>query len=159
MLKKTIRYTDYNGKDVQEDFYFNLTKAELVELEAGTKGGLAESLQAIIDSGDNHEIIEHFKRIILASYGVKSEDGRRFIKTQELRDEFSQMEAYSELFIELATVNSAAVEFISGVVPASLSQEVARSVADSDEAPAIKDPTQMTREELLEAYQKKGEVA
>jgi hypothetical protein len=147
MLKKTIRYTDFDGNDVQEDFYFNLTKAELVELEAGTKGGLAETLKAIVAEDDNAKIIEYFKKIIMMSYGVRSDDGKRFIKTQQLRDEFAQTEAYSELFIELALNPTSATEFIEGVIPASLVQK-----SKSEDKV---DLNNMSREELLEAFQKK----
>lgn len=117
MLKKTISYTDYNGVEREETFYFNLSKAECLEMEMGTVGGLEQMIQSIINEQDSARLIELFKEIILKSYGVKSPDGKRFIKNQEVRDSFAQTEAFSELFMELATDADAAAEFINGIVP------------------------------------------
>lgn len=117
MLKKTISYVDYDGNDRTEDFYFNLNKAEIVELELSTTGGLTKTLEKIVQEKDNKRIVEYFKDIILKAYGEKSADGRRFIKSQELRDAFEQTEAYAELFMELSSNAKAAAEFVSGVVP------------------------------------------
>lgn len=117
MLKKNIKYVDYDGNDRAEDFYFNLNKAEIVELELGTTGGLTKTLEKIVQEKDNKRIVEYFKDIILKAYGEKSADGRRFIKSQELRDSFEQTEAYAELFMELSSNAKAAAEFISGIVP------------------------------------------
>lgn len=117
MLKKTITYTDYNGVERKEDFYFNLTKAELMEMEMSTTGGLAEMIQKVVDSKDAPAIIRIFKDLVLKAYGEKSEDGKRFVKSKELSDAFSQTEAYSELFMELATNADAASNFINGIVP------------------------------------------
>jgi len=117
MLKKTIKYVDFDGNERTEDFYFNLTKAEATEMEMSTEGGLANSLKRIVEDKDAKRIIESFKDIILRSYGVKSPDGKRFIKNQELRDEFSQTAAYSELFMELATDAEAASKFVNGIIP------------------------------------------
>jgi hypothetical protein len=127
VLKKTITYEDFNGDTVIENFYFHLSKAELVELELGYGGeGLAASLQKIIDAEDAKGIIEQFKIIILTAYGKRSEDGKRFIKNQELRDEFVSTEAYSVLFMELATNTGAAIEFINGIIPAGMAEEAAK---------------------------------
>lgn len=117
MLKKNIKYVDYDGNDRAEDFYFNLNKAEIIELELGTTGGLTKTLEKIVQEKDNKRIVEYFKAIILKAYGEKSADGRRFIKSQELRDSFEQTEAYSELFMELSSNAKAAADFISGIVP------------------------------------------
>ena len=117
MVKKNIKYVDYDGNDRAEDFYFNLNKAEIVELELGTTGGLTKTLEKIVQEKDNTRIVEYFKAIILKAYGEKSADGRRFIKSQELRDSFEQTEAYSELFMELSSNAKAAADFISGIVP------------------------------------------
>lgn len=117
MLKKTITYVDYNGDERTEDFYFNLTKAEIAEMELGVTGGFANMVKKIIDSRDVPQIMTTFKDIILKAYGVKSDDGRRFIKSKELSDEFSQTEAYSELFMELGSNAEAASAFINGIVP------------------------------------------
>ncbi len=124
MLKKTITYTDYDGQSRTEDFYFNLTKAELTEMNFSTNGGFEKWIEKIINARDSKEIIAVFKDIILKSYGEKSLDGKRFIKNDELRAEFSQTEAYSELFMELATDDKAAAAFINGIIPADVSQEM-----------------------------------
>lgn len=117
MLKKTIKYTDFDGNERNEDFYFNLTKAEVAEMEMTTEGGLSKMLEKIVATQDLKRIIEIFKDLILRSYGEKSPDGKRFIKSQELRDAFSQTEAYSELFMELATSSESSSAFINGIVP------------------------------------------
>ena len=100
MLKKTITYTDYDGNVRNEDFYFNLTKAELMEMDLAEAGGLEEMLTRIISLRDTAKIISVFKDIILKSVGIKSPDGRKFIKNQEIRDDFSQTEAFSDLYME-----------------------------------------------------------
>lgn len=117
MLKRTITSVDYNGNERTEDFYFNLTRAEIAEMEMGVEGGLGDMLKRIVAAKDIPSIIKEFKRIILKAYGEKSPDGRRFIKSEELSIAFSQTEAYSQLFMELATDADAAAKFINGVVP------------------------------------------
>ena len=118
MLSKTINYTDYNGEERSEVFYFNMTKAELAELNLTTEGGLQEVLRKIIDSKNVPELTKWFKKIVLMSYGEKSPDGKRFIKNEELTEAFTQTEAYSELFMELITDSEAASNFINGLLPA-----------------------------------------
>lgn len=120
MLKKTITYTDYNGLERSETFRFNLTKAELAEMELTTTGGLGEMVQKIIEAQDLPSIVKLFKDIILKSYGEISPDGKRFIKSEELTTAFSQTEAYSILFMELASDDVAAAEFINGIVPSDM---------------------------------------
>lgn len=117
MLKKNIKYVDYDGIERAEDFYFNLNKAEVIELQLGTVGGLTKTLEKIVQEKDASRIIEYFKTLILKAYGEKSADGRRFVKSQELRDAFEQTEAYSELFMELASNAKMAAEFVNGVLP------------------------------------------
>ena len=127
MLKKTIKYVDYNDEDREEDFYFNLTKAELTQMQLSEKGGLDAVLDRMLQTRDEPSMIKMFKEIIDLSYGVKSTDGRRFIKNQEVLDDFRQTEAYSVLFMELATNSEAAAEFINGIVP----KEVASGLAET----------------------------
>ena len=117
MIKKTITYDDYNGETRTEDFYFNLTKAEITEMELGTTGGLGEQIKRIIEAKDTPSIIKVFKDILFRSYGVKSADGRRFMKSPELSKEFSETEAYSQLFMELAGDADKAAEFVNGIIP------------------------------------------
>jgi len=158
MIKKTIKFEDFNGQELTEDFFFHFSKAELVELEVSEKEGFAESLKKIVAAEDGAMIIEQFKKIVLMSYGQKSEDGRRFIKTQALRDEFAQTEAYSQLFMELATSAEAASAFINGVVPASLLAQIPE--AAKNETPVtgevIKPITAMSREELIAKFAEKS---
>ena len=117
MLKKTITYTDYDGNSRTEDFYFNLSKAEVMEMELGTTGGMTKMLEKIVAEQDSKRIVETFKTIILKAYGEKSPDGKRFVKNDEIRDAFEQTEAYSELFMELATNAESASAFINGITP------------------------------------------
>lgn len=117
MITKTIKYVDYNGDEREEKFMFNLTQAELMEMEMGTEGGLAEMIQKIIEAKDAPSIVKIFKDLILKAYGEKSADGKRFIKSKELSEAFSQTEAYSQLFMELATDAEAASKFVNGIVP------------------------------------------
>lgn len=124
MLKKTITYEDFNGDKRTEDFYFNLTKAELIEMEMNTEGGLAEQIQKVIETKDNRKIMEIFKNFIVKSYGIKSEDGLRFEKSEEISNAFTHSEAYSELFMELCTNETAAAAFVNGVIPKSISSQV-----------------------------------
>jgi len=122
MLKKTIKYTDYNGNERTEDFYFNLTKAEVMEMEMSTDGGFAEMINRVVAAQDVPTIIKIFKDLILKAFGVKSPDGKRFIKSEELSAEFSQTEAYSDLYMELATNAEAATAFVNGIVPADMAK-------------------------------------
>lgn len=132
MLKKTITYTDYNGVERTEDFYFNLSEAELMEMEMSTTGGMAEMIQRIVAAKDAPAIIKIFKDLVRKAYGVRSDDGRRFIKSDQISDEFCQTEAYSLLFMELATNDNAAAEFVNGIMPAGRAK-----AAPIDSKPAI----------------------
>lgn len=122
MLKKTITYTDYNGTSRTEDFYFNLTKAEIMEMELGTSGGLAEMIQKVVDAQDAPSIIKIFKDLILKAYGEKSPDGKHFYKSEEISRNFSQTEAYSQLFMDLATNSDEAAKFVNGIIPADMAK-------------------------------------
>ena len=127
MIKETITYTDYNGVERKEDFYFNLTKAEIMEMEMSTKGGLAEMIQRIVAAQDQPAIIKIFKDLIIKSYGVKSADGKRFIKNDEVVEEFVQTEAFSQMFMKLATDADAASKFVNGIVPADMAKQMAEN--------------------------------
>ena len=129
MIKKEITYTDYNGVERTESFYFNLTKAEIMEMELGTKGGLAEMIDKIVKAQDAPAIIKIFKDLVLKAYGEKSADGRRFMKNDEIRENFEQTEAYSMIFMELATDADAAAKFVNGIVPADMAKEAAALTA------------------------------
>lgn len=162
MLKKTITYEDFNEEEITEDLFFHLSKAELVELEMSYEGGLSTALAKIIAAEDGKEIIAEFKKIILGAYGKKSLDGRRFIKTQELRDEFESTEAYSTLFMELVTNTDAAIEFVNGIIPAGMAEETAKlalaqknvtEIAAEPSSPVltpVREVREVTRKEIAE---------
>lgn len=148
MLKKTITYEDLNGETVTEDFYFHLSKAELVELEVSHEGGLTEQIKRIIEADDGKAIITEFKNILIGSYGQRSPDGKRFIKNQQLRDEFESSEAYSAIFMELVTDAEKAAEFVTGVIPKDLAAEAANVVTPVPDLP--KEPKKVTRAEMVQ---------
>ena len=139
MYAKKIKFTDFNGNEREQTFYFNLTKTELTEMQLSHDGGLQAYIQKIVDSQKTSEIMEVFKNLILKAYGEKSDDGMRFIKKDPVRgklaDEFEQTDAYSELFMELAQDDKAASEFINGILPASVQQEVAAAQANGTAYP------------------------
>lgn len=117
MYKKTITYEDFNGNTRTEDFYFNLTRSELIKLEVGRDGGLDTYLQKIVDAKDAPEIMDAFENIILSSYGVKSDDGRTFKKSKEISADFANTNAYDKLYTELCTDSDAAAAFVNGIMP------------------------------------------
>lgn len=125
MIKKTITYTDFNGGERTEDFYFHLTKAEITKMEMSVNGGMAERIQRIVSAQDQPAIIEVFEDLIKKSYGVKTPDGRGFVKRKEDLEAFMATEAYSQLFMELATDADAAQKFVNGIIPADLSKQIA----------------------------------
>lgn len=176
MLKKTITYPDLDGNNVTEDFYFNLSMAEVAEMELSQKGGFVEHLESIIEAEDGAEIIKTFKMIITQAVGRRSEDGKRFVKSQQITDEFMQTEAYSQLFMDLVTDGAAAAAFVEGIVPKNLESEIAKRKpvenvqlpdggTPQSEAPAWiredREPTEeelrsMSREELQEVFRRKA---
>ena len=125
MAVEKIKYTDFNGLEREEEFMFNLTEAEITEMELTTDGGLSDSIKKIIAAQDTPQIIKVFKMLLLKSYGEKSADGRRFVKSEKLSEEFSQTNAYSQLFMKLATDDKAAVAFINGIMPDSMQEKAA----------------------------------
>ncbi len=131
MLKKIITYTDYNGVERTEPFYFNLSKAELMEMELGVTGGMTEMLDKIIAAKDAPSLMKTFKEMIMKAYGVKSDDGKRLIKSEELSIAFTQTEAYSVLFMELITDDKAAADFVNGIIPNEIQTEVAAQTAQN----------------------------
>lgn len=173
MLKKTITFKDLDGNDVTEDFYFNLNKAEIAELQLSYKGGYDEHLKRVIKTDDGGLIISTFKDLVMRSVGRRSEDGRRFIKNQEIADEFFQSEAYSQMFLGLVTDASEGAAFVRAIMPADIVAEVEKearptqnvALPASDEVPAWikedREPTpaelqSMTPEQLREAFARKN---
>ena len=127
MIKLTRTYTDFNDVERTEDFYFHMTKAEVMEMEMSTSGGMAEMIQRIVAAQDVPAIIKVFKDLVLRAYGQKSPDGKRFIKSAELTEEFSQTNAYSDIFMELATDADKAAEFVNGIMPADIQKSLPKS--------------------------------
>ena len=123
MLKKTITFKDYNDVERTEDHYFNLKKSELLELQLSVEGGLTQYIQKLISQQDMPKLMELFKKIVKASYGVKSDDGRRFMKSEEIFKEFEETEAYSELFMEISTDDKKAAEFFNAIIPPELQND------------------------------------
>ena len=124
MLKREIKFEDFDGVETSEIFYFNISKPELIELEVEYDSGFGKMIENIVETKNNRELVKTFKDIILLAYGVKSDDGKRFIKTPQLREEFAQSAAYNELFMELATDDDAATVFLTAVLPKDVSVEV-----------------------------------
>lgn len=123
MLKKTITFTDYDGNKRTEDHYFNLSEAETLKMELGEVGGLVNKINRIISSQDIPIIMQTFDELIMKSYGVKSPDGREFVKSKEITRSFMQSEAYNKLFMELCTKEGAAAAFVNGILPTTNSAE------------------------------------
>lgn len=119
MLSKTIKYVDYDGKSREETFFFHLSEAELAELEMTTPGGFQNYVARLVREENAPEMVALWKKMLLMAYGEKSQDGRRFIKSERLATEFTQTPAYSILFMELSTSAEAAAAFVNGVVPKS----------------------------------------
>lgn len=138
MLKKTIKYTDYDGNTREEDFYFYLSKAELMEMQLEVKGGLTEYIKKIVAEQDVPKIVKYFKELILKSYGEKSADGKHFVKNDEIREAFTQTEAFSNLYVELATDASKGAAFINSIIPADLAKEVEKEVAKDPQLAQLK---------------------
>jgi hypothetical protein len=165
MLKKTITFKDLDGEEITEVFYFHLSKSEIAELELTSEGGsLKANIERIIAAGDNKELIKEFKRIVRASYGVRHQDGRRFMKSDELSDAFFECGAWDELFMEFMTDATSGAEFIRAVIPAELAagiptDEITSPLLNSEleviEEPKARRPEDMTKDELLEALKAK----
>ena len=125
MIKKTVTYTDYNGVERTESFYFHFSEAEILDMEMSTEGGFAERVQRIIDAKNQTELLKVIKQFVYDAYGVKSEDGKRFMKNDEVKAAFIESPAYSEIFMEMLTNDKLAAEFVNGVVPANMKDKLA----------------------------------
>lgn len=143
MLTKTIEYVDYNGEKRKEDFQFNLTKAEILEWVSSSDGDytIDRYLERIHETGNRKEMVQMFKDLIYRSYGRKSLDGRRFEKSEEIKKEFMESEAYSVLFVEVAGDTKKASEFLNGIIPDDLSDEILKIVRENPDGipPEVKD--------------------
>ena len=141
MYKKTMSYTDFDGNTRKEDFFFNFTTAELAEMELTAKGGLKGEIEAITNEQNGEKIVDWFKKIILKSVGKKSPDGRKFIKSKEISDDFAQTQAYSDLFMELAFDAKKGADFINKVIPQTSDNNKPVLVADSIVSPTTIETT------------------
>lgn len=126
MYKITETYTDYDGNERTEDFYFHVTKAEIMEMDFLEEGGLQKTVERITSTQDRKGLLDLFKSVVIMAYGEKSPDGRRFIKSKEVKDNFTETEAYSNIFMRLATDSKLAAEFINNIVPKDLQEEAAK---------------------------------
>ena len=124
MLKKTYTYTDYNGVERTETFYFHFTEAEILDMEMSTEGGFAERIQKIIDAKDQVSLMQVIKKFVIDAYGVKSEDGKRFIKNDTVRTEFLESPAYSQIWMELVMDDEVAADFINNVIPSGMKEKL-----------------------------------
>jgi hypothetical protein len=122
MLKRDITYTTFDGEEITEEFHFHISKIEILELETRFEGGLQAMLRRVMTTKDTKMILEEFKRIILLSVGRKSTDGRRFLKTDEIREEFEQSPAFEVLFMDFLEKENYAADFLIGVLPADVAK-------------------------------------
>lgn len=132
MFAKSVTYTDFNGNERTEKVYFNLTKSEIIKLQASVDGGLSEAIEKIQKGGDPYKIVPLFDKILLAAYGEKSEDGSRFIKNSMLTEAFSQSAAYDAIFSELMLDKDAASDFFTKVIPADMQQQVREELSKQE---------------------------
>ena len=126
MIKKTVTYTDYNGEQRTETFYFHYTEAEILDMEMSEEGSFADRIQRIIDAKDKTALMKLIKKFVIDEYGVKSEDGKRFMKNDELKTAFLECPAYSDIFMEMVTNDEIAAEFVNGVIPSTMKDRVAK---------------------------------
>ena len=124
MIKKTVTYTDYNEVERTETFYFHYTEAEILDMEMSEEGSFADRIQRIIDAKDKTALMKLIKKFVIDAYGVKSEDGKRFMKSDELKTAFLECPAYSDIFMDMVTNDEAAAEFVNGVIPSTMKDRV-----------------------------------
>jgi hypothetical protein len=150
MLKKTIAYEDFNGKAVTEDFYFNLTVAELMEMQVSKAEGFKDYIEGVIKADNREELIAQFKKLILSSVGRRSEDGSRFFKSDEIRDDFAATNAFGALFMEFVTSEAACIEFVKGIVPADFAEQIA-ALPDSSPLKQMPSPDDLREDDSTAA--------
>jgi hypothetical protein len=145
MLKKDVTYEDFEGNQVTETLYFHFAKSELVKMRAVYGEDLDDKINKMIESNDNVEIIKIFEDILLGAYGQKSDDGKRFIKNDELREQFRNSLAYDAIFMEMATDDSAnaIAEFIKGVMPKDMQEEIGQQVQQKVAAMTLPPPAEV----------------
>jgi hypothetical protein len=142
MYKKVIKYEDYNGQEREEEFYFNINRAELAKMNFDHAGSFEEYCQRLIESRNVQELYALFEKLITMSYGRKSLDGKQFIKNEEYLKEFTQSEAYAELITEFLTVNGAASDFINGILADTLAKIERQNAANGTDKPQLTEVVQ-----------------
>ena len=125
MFKKTVTYKDYNNVERTETFHFHFSEAEILDMEMSVEGGFAERIQKIIDANEQTKLMQVIKQFVIDAYGVKSEDGKRFIKNETVKAEFLESPAYSKIWMELVTNDRMAADFINEVIPADMKEQLA----------------------------------
>lgn len=134
MYVKKIKYTDYDGNEREEKYYFHLNKAELMKMQFSVKGGFEAHLKRLLETKSEPEVMKIFEDFVDKTYGVKSVDGKTFIKNEQVLNEFKQSEAYSEFFMELISDKKAQLDFIKGIMPDAMLADVRRELeAHKDE--------------------------
>lgn len=137
MLKRPITYKDFNDEEVTDICYFHLSETDLIDMEVEHEGGLKAMLEKLIEKADRKGTVSFFKTLVLSAYGVKSDDGKSFVKNDELRLAFSQTGAYNKLFMELATDDKAAADFLKGIIPKSMSEDLEKALQQQKTAEAL----------------------
>ena len=148
MLKKTFQYTDFNGNEQDETFYFNLSKSEVIEYELQERAGMSTTLQRIVEERDNQKILAHFKDLVMKSVGRKSDDGRRFVKNDEIREDFLASPAYDEMFIWLMSEPGAGAEFVNNVLPQDVDEFVKKVDSGQQAAKNVKKPSDRKQKQV-----------
>lgn len=161
MIKKTVTYKDFNDEEQTDELLFHMSKADLIQLQMEEGGdGFGEYIQQITDAEDSAEVWRIFKKILKMSFGKKSPDGKRFIKTDEQWDEFTSSEAYSTLVMDLMSDPNAMAEFITKLVPQDLDADVAKITATNgapQAAPAATNTAPPKQISVREAAEMPGE--
>lgn len=126
MIKKTVTYKNFNDVEVTEDCYFNYTESQLADLEMSVGGGLSATLRSLSAAQNETELYKFFRQLILGAYGIKSADGRKFMKSKEISEDFEQTAAYNAIFMELVTNTDKAIEFVNNLIPESLKEKMSK---------------------------------
>lgn len=148
MLKKTFQYTDFNGNEQEETFYFNLSKSEVIEYELQERAGMSTTLQRIVEERDNQKILAHFKDLVMKSVGRKSDDGRRFVKNDEIREDFLASPAYDEMFVWLMSEPGAGAEFVNNVLPQDVDEFVKKVDSGQQATKNVKKPSDRKQKQV-----------
>ena len=148
MLKKTFQYTDFNGNEQEETFYFNLSKSEVIEYELQERAGMSTTLQRLVEERDNQKILAHFKDLVMKSVGRKSDDGRRFVKNDEIREDFLASPAYDEMFIWLMSEPGAGAEFVNNVLPQDVDEFVKKVDSGQQATKNVKKPSDLKQKQV-----------